>query len=466
MQGRCQGFNCHASLNVILSDPRERHLHLAQVQVRISTTMGKTLQSQRALLQSDMTKTDVLIIGAGPAGLAAALELKKLGVNNVLIVERESEAGGIPRMCGHTGFGLGDLHRVLTGPSYARKYRELAEKAGIKIHTSTTITGWEDKHQVSFTSPDGPGNIAAKSILLATGVRERPRTARLIPGTRPQGVFTTGSLQRFVYEHHLPVGKRAVIVGAEIVSLSAVLTLIHAGVRVLNMITELPHHQLYLPVFLPAKILYADILARAPILTNKRVTNILGRQRVEGIEITDLHSGKTEIIECDTVVFTGDWIPENELARSGDVETGNPSLAPQVDHWFRTSQYGIFAAGNLLRGVETADWAALEGRRAARSIARFLEKAEWPVNRIEVRVEAPLAWICPNVFTSDLGVERFRYRSNEFRERAHLQVKQGGHVLYQKQFSHLKANTSLNLSSTWVEKVDFAGEHIKLVIQP
>src|SRR6185503_1483473 len=196
-------------------------------------------KNTRSTRPSPAMTADVLIIGAGPTGLSAALELKKLGVDNVLIVERESEAGGIPRMCGHTGFGLGDLHRVLTGPAYARKYRELAEKSGIKIHTSTTITGWEDKHQVSFTSPDGPGSIAAKSILLATGVRERPRAARLIPGTRPQGVFTTGSLQRFVYEHHLPVGKRAVIVGAEIVSLSVVMTLTHAGVKVLNMITEL-----------------------------------------------------------------------------------------------------------------------------------------------------------------------------------------------------------------------------------
>jgi thioredoxin reductase len=463
MQGRCQGFNCHASLVMSLrafGKQSPTYEGIASLGLDISEKNTRSTRPSLAIT------ADVLIVGAGPAGLSAALELKKLGVNNVLIVERESEAGGIPRMCGHTGFGLSDLHRVLTGPSYARRYREMAQEAGIKIHTSTTITGWEDKHQVSFTSPDGPGSIAAKSILLATGVRERPRAARLIPGTRPQGVFTTGSLQRFVYEHHLPVGECAVIVGAEVVSLSVVLTLMHAGVRVLNMITGLPHHQLYLPVFLPAKILYADILARAPILTNKRVTNILGRQRVEGIEITDLHSGKAEIIECDTVIFTGDWIPENELARSGDVETGNPSLGPQVDDRFRTSRYGIFAAGNLLRGVETADWAAFEGRRAARSIARFLEKAEWPVNRIEVGVEAPLAWICPNVITSDSGVEQFFFRSNEFREHAHLQIKQGGHVLYQKQFSHLKANTSLNLSSNWIRKVDFAAEPIKLVLQP
>jgi len=454
MQGRCQGFNCQAALAMSLRAP---------IGAKQSPHKSEIASSQKPLLA---TTSDVLIIGAGPAGLAAALELKKLGVKDVVIIERESEAGGIPRMCGHTGFGLRDLHRVMTGPSYARKYRQMAEAVGIKIATNTTITGWEDKYQVSFTSPDGIGSIEAKSILLATGVRERPRSARLIPGYRPQGVFTTGSLQRFVYEHHLPVGKRAVIVGAEIVSLSVATTLLHAGVKVLNMVTELPQHQLYLPVFLPAKILYADILARAPILTNKRVTNILGRSRVEGIEVTDLVSGKTKIIECDTIVFTGDWIPENELARRGEVETLKPALGPQVDSLFRTSQEGIFAAGNLLRGVETADCAALEGRSAARSMARYLENANWSASRLEVQCEAPISWICPNVLSPDVRVDGFRFWSKEFRKNATLQLKQGERVLYEKRIAWLKANVALSLSSEWVEKVDFEKEPVKLVIQP
>ena len=410
--------------------------------------------------------TDVLIVGAGPAGLSAALELKRLGIHDLLIAEREPEAGGIPRMCGHTGFGVRDLQRVMTGPAYARRYRALAKSAGINIFTSTTITGWSDENRVSFTSPDGPGEMRAKAILLSTGVRERPRSARLVPGYRPQGVFTTGSLQRFVFEHHLAIGKRAVIVGAEIVSLSVVLTLMHAGVRVLNMITELPRHQFYPPIFLPAKILFADFLAGAPILTNRRVTDILGRERVEGVEITDLHSGKTELIECDSVVFTGDWIPENELARTGNVETGKPSLGPQVDSFFRTSRPGVFAAGNLLRGVETADWAAQEGRSAARSVARFLENADWPATRVEVRVEAPLAWICPNVIASDSRVAPFRFRSHEFRDNAILQLRQDGRVLYQKRFHRLIANVSLNLNGDWIRQVEFSGGPVILGVGP
>ena len=462
MQGRCQGFNCQAHLNVILSEAK-------------NPFQGKRDSSVAPLPQSDIKQVDALIVGAGPAGLAAALELKKLGVTNIVIAERESEAGGIPRLCGHTGFGLRDFHWVMTGPSYARKYRQMAEEAGIKIATNTTITaltpssspnGRRGLVALNFTSPDGVGTIEAKSILLATGVRERPRSARLIPGHRPQGVFTTGSLHRFVYEHHLPVGKRAVIVGAEIVSLSVVTTLLHADVKIAGLVTELPRHQWYLPIFLPAKIFYADILAHAPILTNKRVTNILGRSRVEAIEVTDLESGKTQIIECDTVVFTGDWIPENELARRGEVETLKPSLGPQVDSLFRTSQVGVFAAGNLLRGVETADWAALEGRAAARSMARYLENAQWSASRLEIQPEAPIEWICPNVLSPDVRVEGFRFWSKDFHKNATLQLKQSGQVLYEKKLGWLKANVALSLSNDWVEKVDYAKEPVQLVIQP
>jgi hypothetical protein len=272
-----------------------------------------------------------------------------------------------------------------------------------------------------------------------------------------------------VYEHHLPVGRRAVIIGAEIVSLSVVTTLLHAGVTVLAMITELPEHQLYWPIFMPAKILYADILARAKIMTNASVANVLGKERVEGLEIRELQTGRVEILECDTVVFTGDWIPENELARRGEVETHKPWLGPQVDAMFRTSQVGVFAAGNLLRGVETADWAALEGRSAARSMARWLENPLWSARRLEIQVEAPIGWICPNVLSPDVTVERFRFWSKEFRKDAVLQLKQGERVLYEKRFGWLKANVALSLSSgAWTEKVDYAnaGEPVKLVVGP
>ena len=354
-QGRCQGFNCHAALVKTLEN-RSNDLGRSQKSTKVAST----------------SSYDALIVGAGPAGLSAAIELKKQGIKNILVVDREPEAGGMPRFCDHIGFGIVDLWRLYTGPGYARYYRELAEKHDVEVHTSTTITGWKDS-KLAFTSPGGLGEIEAKAVLLATGIRERPRAARMIPGTRPQGVYTTGSLQRFVHQEGMPVGKRAVIVGAELVSLSALLTLIQARVKCAGMITEDSTHQVQFP-YVAMKWGLMDILRFAPLVTSARVTNIFGHKRLEGIEIT--HANKqTEVIECDSVIFTGNWISENEMARLGGLEIDPVTKAPKINSGFRSSVDGIFVAGNLLRGgksVYTADQCVLEGAQAGRAIAEFL----------------------------------------------------------------------------------------------
>jgi L-2-hydroxyglutarate oxidase LhgO len=364
-QGRCQGFNCHAALEMSLRggrSPRRSNLFTAA-----------EIASQRTLAMT----YEVLIVGAGPAGLSTAIELKKQGIKNILIVDREPEAGGMPRMCHHTGFGREDLWRMFSGPRYARYYRELAVKHDVEIRTSTTIMGWKDvaedggSSRLIFTSPNGLGEIEAGAILLATGVRERPRAARLIPGTRPQGVFTTGSLQRFVYQEYLPVGKRAVIVGAELVSLSALMTLTHANVKCVMMTTEESAHQIEFP-YVVMKWAVADIFTRTPIITNTRITNVFGHKHVEGIELTHAN-GQAEMVECDTVIFTGNWIPENEIARLGGLAIDPLTRGPKIDSEFHSSVKGVFVAGNLLRGVETADHCALEGMKAGRAIAKYLK---------------------------------------------------------------------------------------------
>ncbi len=257
------------------------------------------------------------------------------------------------------------------GPRYAKYYRDLADKMDVEVRTSTTILGWNGSSKLNFTSPNGIGEMEAQAILLATGVRERPRAARMIPGTRPQGIYTTGSLQRFVYQEHLPVGKRAVIVGAELVSLSALMTLMHANVKCAMMVTEEASHQIEFP-YVAMKWAIADILTRTPIITNTRVSNIFGRKRVEGIELTH-QNGQIELAECDTVIFTGNWIPEHEIARLGGLQINPVTRGPMVDANFRSSVDGVFVAGNLLRGVETADHCAIEGKWAAQAIAKFLK---------------------------------------------------------------------------------------------
>lgn len=408
--------------------------------------------------------TEVLIIGAGPAGLAAAIELKRLGVREVSVVDREPEPGGTPRLCHHTGFGLRDLHRPLSGPAYAQHYARRAERAGVIIHPSTAITHWQNSKQVSFTSPRGLGQMEAQAILLATGCRERPRAARLIPGSRPPGVFTTGSLQRFVYEHHLPVGQRAVIVGAELVSLSALMTLRHARVPVAMMVTELPEHQIYFP-YRPMKWLLADWLTRTPIVPRAQVTNIVGRGRVEGIEITHFDSGQVERVECDTLIFTGDWIPEHELARLGGLVMDPGTRGPQVDSAFRTSAHGVFAAGNLLRGAATAEASALEGQRAAQHIHQFLRAGQWPERALPIRVEPPLAWVCPNVLhPNELAKVSLAFQSRQFCDNVQAQIRQGEKLLYTQPFRRLGANEILRLEGKWLAAFDVAGEALRLVV--
>ena len=411
-------------------------------------------------------QTDVLIVGAGPAGLAAAIELKQNGVANVTVVDREPEAGGMPRLCHHTGFGMADFRRIYTGPNYARRHVQRAVAAGVNLHTATTITGWESANALTYTSPQGIGTISAKAILLATGVRERARAARMTAGTRPAGIFTTGSLQRFVDEHHLPVGKRAVIVGAEEVSLSAFMTLRGAGLDIVAITTELPHHQMYFP-YLPAKWGLIDLLHRTPVHTTTRIRRVLGRKRVEGVEIIHADSGKVEIVACDTLIFTGKWIPEHEVARTGGLNIDQGTLGPQIDGQLRTSLRGVFAAGNLLRGAETAGTSAMEGRWAAQSIGRFLKQRTWPQQRVAIAVAAPLKWVFPNWISADASpsqLKQFSLRVTQFVQNATIQVQQGQKTLYTQTFRRLRPNKTLHLSSQWLTQVDPTGGSLRIIV--
>src|SRR5262249_44405993 len=184
-----------------------------------------------------------VIVGGGPSGLAAAIELRRLGIEPVTVIEREREAGGIPRHSDHTGFGLRDLRAVLTGPRYSERYRELAADHGVELVTETMVTGWEGPRGLKLTGPEGRREMQPPGVLLATGCRERPRSARLVPGSRPAGVMTTSTLQQLVHLRGQKVGRRAVIVGAEHVSFSAVATLAHGGASAAGLVTDLPRHQ-------------------------------------------------------------------------------------------------------------------------------------------------------------------------------------------------------------------------------
>lgn len=406
-------------------------------------------------------ETDVVVVGAGPAGLAAAIELRKLNVGEVLVVDREKEAGGMPRHCHHTGFGVRDLHRLMTGPAYARRYAATATKNGVEIATETTITGWQSNTLLTATQPDGLAEIRASAVVLATGCRERPRAARMIPGSRPSGIFTTGSLQNFVYLHHLPVGRRALVVGADHVGFSAVMTLKQTGVDVIAMVTDLPRHQSSFAF----KLVSADRY-RVPIHVDMEVTEIRGKDRVEAVQLTHRKDGSIRQVECDTIVFTGNWIPDHELSFTGGIEMDPHSKSPRINPMLQTSAEGVFATGNLVHAAETADMAALSGRTAAHSVKAYLATGNWAgQTSLPIEFDAPILWASPAATSPGQNSApngHFTLRVAEVVNRPLLRALQGDRVLWQKRYRMMIPNLPVYLSDAWLALMKDSGEPVRL----
>lgn len=321
---------------------------------------------------------DVAIIGGGPAGLAAATELKRLGVATVAVLEREREAGGVPRHCGHYPFGMRELHRVLRGPEYAARLVDRARRAGVQIRTQTTVTALLPGPLVEVSTPAGVESISARRVLVATGVREKSRAARLIGGTKPGGVLSTGALQGLVYLEGLSPFRRPVILGTELVSFSALLTCRHAGIAPVAMIEAGTRVTAWRPSILLPRVL------GVPLMLETEVVRIVGCERVEGVDVRT-RSGAERRFEADGVIVSGQFLPEASLVRDSHLAFDPRSGGPSIDQFGRLSDPHYFAAGNILRPVETAGWCWAEGRTAARHIARSLA-GELPHPEGEVRI--------------------------------------------------------------------------------
>lgn len=398
----------------------------------------------------------VVVVGAGPAGLAAAIELRRRGVADVLVLEREREPGGIPRHSDHPGFGARDLRRLTSGPGYARRYAALAAAAGVRVACETMVTGWSAAGALEVTSPGGRTEVAPAAVILATGCRERPRAARLVPGARPAGVMTTATLQQLVHVRHEAVGPRAVVVGAEHVSFSAVATLAAGGARTVAIVTALPRHQ-SLAAF------RAGVAARyrAPLQTRTAITGIAGGARVESVELTRVDTGHAWGVTCDTVVFTADWIPDHELAVLAGIDLDPGTRGPVVDTALRTARPGVFAAGNLDHGAEPADVAALSGRHAGAAAAAFVTGASpWPERRVPIRCAPPLHWIAPNAIAPGAGPPargRFALRAHAFLRAPEIQVAQDGRTLWRGRLRRVQPGRSAALPADWMSAVDPGG---------
>ncbi|MCQ1573663.1 NAD(P)/FAD-dependent oxidoreductase [Neorhizobium galegae] len=311
---------------------------------------------------------DVAIVGGGPAGLSAAIELKRRGVAKVALLERGAEVGGIPRHCGHPPFGMREFGRILTGQAYARRLAGAAVAAGVTILTKYTVVHTGPDGLLTVASPAGVQTIQAARILIATGARETTRAQLLVPGVRPLGVMNTAALQAFVYQEGRVPFRRPVVVGSELVSLSAILTCRSHGIRPVAMV-ETEHQVQARPAFfaLPR-------VLGVPVMTGAQVLAIEGSPRVTSVRLR-LADGKETVLDCDGLIFSGRFIPEAALAEASALALDLGTGGPVIDQYGRSSDPNIFVAGNMIHPIETAGHCWAEGRRVARVIAAELANA-------------------------------------------------------------------------------------------
>lgn len=292
-----------------------------------------------------MESHDVIVVGGGPTGLSAARHLADLGIRDVVVLEREAEAGGIPRHCGHLGFGWQSHRRLWSGPRFATELRKSAKD--LDVRTATTVIELGKDGQLRVQGSTGITEMKAKHVLIATGTRETPRSARFVGGSRPQGVMNTGALQQHVYLYHNKPFERPVIIGSELVSFSALLTCRHLGIRPVAMLEENPRISAQRP---------GDLIARfafgVPVRTSTSLISIEGPKNVEAVEIE--RRGKRERIACDGVILTGQFRPETAL-----FPTGLPS-----------EKFSI--SGNAMGPLKTSGECWLQGVATAQDIARRL----------------------------------------------------------------------------------------------
>ena len=328
----------------------------------------------------------VVIVGAGPAGLSAAITLRGLGITDLIVLERDATAGGIPRHCGHYPYGLREWGRLMTGPAYAARLVAQARAAGVRIATGVSVTGLHPGPAVCVTSAAGVGRIAADLVLLTTGIRESSRAERFIGGTKPAGVLSTGALQGLVYLAGQRPFRRPVILGTELVGFSALLTCRHAGIAPAGMVEPGPRATARWPSALfPA-------LQGVPLWRDTQVVAIEGRDQVEAV-LLDGPAGQRRVV-ADGLIVSGRFRPEATLLAGSHLTRDPGTGGPEVDALGRLSDPAFFAAGNLLRPVETAGRCWAEGRAVARAMARALA-GPLPAPGPRIVVEGPLSWVMP-----------------------------------------------------------------------
>lgn len=322
-----------------------------------------------------MREADLVVIGGGPAGMAAAVEAVRNGVKNVVILERDHTLGGILPQCVHNGFGLHLFGEELTGPEYAERFIRQVEESSIDVKLNTMVLDiTQSKIVTAVNSEDGLMKIKAGAIVLAMGCRERTRGALNIPGTRPSGIYTAGTAQRLVnMEGYMP-GKKVVILGSGDIGLIMARRMTLEGAQV-KMVCELMPY----PGGLNRNIVQCLKDFEIPLRLSHTIVNIHGKDRLEGVTIAKVdEKGKPiadtyEFVECDTLLLSVGLIPENEISKDASINIDDITAGPVVTEGAETSVQGIFACGNVVYVHDLVDNVTEDGYTAGRNAAKYLK---------------------------------------------------------------------------------------------
>jgi len=342
-----------------------------------------------------MSGADVIVVGGGPAGVAAAIELRRRGIDKVVLLDREPHLGGATRHCSHSPFGMLEFGRVYFGAAYGRRLEQEAERHGVDVRTGHSIIRLGDDGDVIVTSSRGVETLQAQRIVIATGARETPRSARLISGDRPIGVVTTGALQSYIAFHGLMPFRRPLIVGSELVSMSAVLTCLMHGARPVAVIEPQSH------ALARAPLSWFPTLMGIPFHTDAEIVDLIGRDRVEQVVIR--RRGKLETLDCDGVLLSGNFTPESALLLQSAIGVDAGSAGARIDQQGRCVNPAFFAGGNVLRAIETGGWAFREGRAVGAAVAVDLHADDEIGAIIPVAFDDPIKLVTPNMLRRGSG---------------------------------------------------------------
>ena len=323
---------------------------------------------------------DLVIIGGGPAGLSAAQAAWEDGCRSICIVERDRELGGILNQCIHNGFGLHYFKEELTGPEYAGRFIDMVGQTGVDVRLDAMVLEVTPDKQVRIVSSSGGYEVlSAKAIVLAMGCRERTRGAIGIPGTRPAGVFTAGTAQRYLYIEGYMVGKRVLILGSGDIGLIMARRMTLEGAKVLACVEVMPYSG-----GLTRNIVQCLHDFDIPLYLSHTITDIRGRDRVERVIVSEVGPdrrpvpGTEMVFDCDTVLLSVGLIPENELSRGAHIEMDPRTNGPVVYENMETSIPGVFACGNVLHVHDLVDFVTAEAARAGRAAAAYCRSESAP----------------------------------------------------------------------------------------